>query len=66
MREELYGPEPTDVAIDDAARAVRIAWSDGRTTAYSFGGLRGWCPCAVCQGHVRTWPWSLPFSRGAP
>jgi ATP-binding protein involved in chromosome partitioning len=51
VRDELYGPEPTGVTIDDAARAVRIAWSDGTKTAYSFHGLRGWCPCATCQGH---------------
>lgn len=51
VREELYGPEPAKVTIDDAASQVRIAWSDGATTTYSFRGLRGWCPCAVCQGH---------------
>jgi ATP-binding protein involved in chromosome partitioning len=51
VRDELYGPEPAEVTIDDAARAVRIRWSDGQTTVYSFHGLRGWCPCASCQGH---------------
>ncbi len=51
VRDELYGPEPSTVTIDDAKSEVRIAWSDGRTTSYSFRGLRGWCPCAQCQGH---------------
>ena len=51
VRDELYGPEPKSVTIDEAASAVRIAWSDGKTTSYSFRGLRGWCPCAQCQGH---------------
>lgn len=51
VRDELYGPEPADVAIDEAARKVRIRWSDGQVTTYSFRGLRGWCPCASCQGH---------------
>lgn len=51
LREDLYGPEPTDVKIDDDAKAVTITWTDGKTTTYSFRGLRGWCPCATCQGH---------------
>lgn len=51
VRDELYGPEPAEVHIDENARAVRIRWSDGLETAYSFEGLRGWCPCATCQGH---------------
>ncbi|MFN2425334.1 MAG: P-loop NTPase [Candidatus Binatia bacterium] len=51
IRDELYGPEPADVEIDEAAKAVRIRWSDGQSTQYSFHGLRGWCPCATCQGH---------------
>jgi ATP-binding protein involved in chromosome partitioning len=51
VRDELYGPEPADVTIDAAAKTVRIRWSDGVATSYSFRGLRGWCPCASCQGH---------------
>jgi DUF971 family protein len=30
---------------------VRIAWSDGHLSDYSYAYLRGWCPCAMCQGH---------------
>jgi ATP-binding protein involved in chromosome partitioning len=51
VRDELYGPEPSDVRIDDADKTVRIRWNDGSETSYSFHGLRGWCPCAQCQGH---------------
>jgi Mrp family chromosome partitioning ATPase/DUF971 family protein len=51
VKDELYGPEPADVAIDDATGKVRIRWTDGQVTSYSFRGLRGWCPCASCQGH---------------
>ncbi len=47
----VLGPEPTDVSCDEAAGIVRIAWSDGSNTQYTFSGLRGWCPCAECQGH---------------
>jgi len=52
VRDELYGPEPAEVRIDDASRTVGIGWSDGGSTSYSFRGLRGWCPCASCQGHA--------------
>jgi ATP-binding protein involved in chromosome partitioning len=51
VRDELYGPEPSTVAVDEKSRTVRIGWSDGQATVYSFRGLRGWCPCAQCQGH---------------
>lgn len=30
---------------------VEIDWSDGSTTSYSHRVLRGYCPCANCQGH---------------
>lgn len=48
---DLYGPEPRDVTIEERGGRLTIRWSDGATTAYSFHGLRGWCPCAQCQGH---------------
>jgi DUF971 family protein len=31
--------------------AVRITWSDGHVGEYPYAYLRGWCPCASCQGH---------------
>lgn len=30
---------------------LRIAWSDGHASEYAYDYLRGWCPCAGCQGH---------------
>src|SRR5262245_15349227 len=30
---------------------LRILWDDDRLSDYPFAYLRGWCPCAVCQGH---------------
>jgi ATP-binding protein involved in chromosome partitioning len=50
-RGDLYGPQPDEISHDKNNNAVRIAWSDGVETTYSLGGLRGWCPCASCQGH---------------
>jgi DUF971 family protein len=30
---------------------LSISWSDGHRSDYPYPYLRGWCPCAVCQGH---------------
>jgi DUF971 family protein len=32
-------------------RRLRLTWSDGHSAEYPFDDLRGWCPCAGCQGH---------------
>lgn len=44
-------PQPIEVRRDVAARQVHIDWSDGHRSDYPFAYLRGWCPCAGCQGH---------------
>jgi len=44
-------PHPLEVRRDVAARTVQIDWSDGHRSEYPFAYLRGWCPCAACQGH---------------
>ena len=31
--------------------AVRITWDDGHIGDYPRAYLRGYCPCALCQGH---------------
>ena len=30
---------------------LRLTWSDGHAAEYPYAYLRGWCPCAGCQGH---------------
>ncbi|MBI5504564.1 MAG: P-loop NTPase [Deltaproteobacteria bacterium] len=52
LRADLYGAEPVSIDRDDTAGVVRIHWSDAVVTEYTYAGLRGWCPCAVCQGHA--------------
>jgi DUF971 family protein len=42
---------PTEVHLQSAQRRLVITWSDGRTDTFSLRYLRGWCPCAHCQGH---------------
>jgi DUF971 family protein len=44
-------PRPLEVHNLRDQGLVRIAWSDGRTDDYAYDHLRGWCPCALCQGH---------------
>jgi DUF971 family protein len=42
---------PIEVQRLTEPRLVRIEWSDGHISEYPFAYLRGWCPCAGCQGH---------------
>jgi ATP-binding protein involved in chromosome partitioning len=44
-------PEPIEIEDDKRAGVIRIRWSDDVVTEYDPSGLRGWCPCAQCQGH---------------
>ena len=43
---------PTEVRKLADARVVRVTWSDGHLSEYPWAYLRGWCPCAACQGHA--------------
>ena len=43
---------PTTIHLHEAERVLEITWDDGRVSRYSLTFLRGWCPCAVCQGHL--------------
>jgi ATP-binding protein involved in chromosome partitioning len=51
IQESGRAPEPAAIRSDAEARSLAIMWSDGSETAYRWEGLRGWCPCAQCQGH---------------
>ena len=42
---------PVEIRRLADARVLRIEWSDGHVSEYPFAYLRGWCPCAGCQGH---------------
>ncbi len=45
---------PTGVKAPHGARVMEIAWQDGRTSRFPHDLLRGYCPCAGCQGHSGT------------
>lgn len=52
---QLPVAEPVGVEIAETARTFIIHWADGHTSRYPFWYLRGYCPCAVCQGHDGGW-----------
>jgi DUF971 family protein len=49
----MTSPElrPTSVKAPHGARVLELTWADGRRCAYPHEILRGYCPCAGCQGH---------------
>lgn len=54
---------PVDIHLDSSSGTLAIRWSDDRTSRFALKFLRGWCPCAVCQGHFAaemTWQGSAP------
>lgn len=42
----------TEVRRRPEAKRLRLTWSDGHSAEYDYAYLRGYCPCAVCQGHA--------------
>jgi DUF971 family protein len=44
-------PFPVEARRLPAERQLRLTWSDGHVGSYEYDRLRGWCPCAMCQGH---------------
>ena len=45
---------PTGVKAPHGARIFEVTWADGHKCAYPHEILRGYCPCAGCQGHGGT------------
>ena len=44
-------PNPILVTPVAEENLLRILWDDDSLSDYPFAYLRGWCPCAACQGH---------------
>lgn len=54
---------PVEIHLQTAAGTLQIRWSDHRVSIFALRFLRGWCPCAVCQGHfakTMTWQGDAP------
>ncbi len=45
---------PTGVKAPHGARVMEISWADGHVSVLPHDILRGYCPCAHCQGHGAT------------
>jgi len=43
--------KPKGVRAPHGARDLEITWGDGKKIIYPHEILRGFCPCAGCQGH---------------
>lgn len=43
------------------ARVSEIDWADGHVGVYPHDVLRGFCPCAGCQGHSGTIKYTNPI-----
>jgi DUF971 family protein len=43
--------KPVTVRSPRGARTTEIDWADGHRGMYPHAILRGYCPCAGCQGH---------------
>ena len=44
-------PHPTQIRFDEDQKLLTITFSDGAEHEYRTAVLRGYCPCAHCQGH---------------
>ncbi len=42
---------PIEVRAPRGARSMQIVFEDGHEALYPHEVLRGFCPCATCQGH---------------
>jgi DUF971 family protein len=42
---------PIEVRAPRGARTMEISFEDGHEAVYPHELLRGYCPCATCQGH---------------
>lgn len=56
---------PVEVRAPLGARLLEIVWDDGNTTFFRHEVLRGFCPCAVCQGHEGAINWVQPQGDAA-
>lgn len=51
-------PVPVELRAPRGAHVLEIVWSDGSTSTFTHRLLRGFCPCAYCQGHQGPIRWA--------
>jgi len=42
---------PDEVRLLEQTAELHITWDDGHVSPFTLAYIRGWCPCAACQGH---------------
>ena len=47
----MQSHRPTEIRRLPESRRLRVTWADGHRAEYDYDYLRGYCPCAGCQGH---------------
>ena len=45
-------PVPVEVRRLRDEKRLRVTWDDGAVTEIDYRTVRGYCPCAGCQGHL--------------
>ena len=61
-----WHPHPTEIHFIEDEKILRITFSDDEQFDYDTRTLRGYCPCAMCQGHgSRPHVWNEPASEAA-
>lgn len=50
--------EPVEMRAPRGATTLEITWSDGARSVLRHALLRGFCPCAHCQGHQGPIHWA--------
>lgn len=58
MTEPTDAPLPVEIRAPRGAVVFEVLWSDGATSTFSHRLLRGFCPCAYCQGHQGPIRWA--------
>lgn len=53
-------PRPTKIRAPHGATIFELSWADGHVCKLPHAILRGYCPCAGCQGHAG----NIAFQRG--
>lgn len=56
--------EPVELRAPRGATALEITWADGAVTRHPHVLLRGFCPCAHCQGHQGPIGWAAEAPDG--
>jgi len=60
-----WTPHPTEIRYVSDEDALHVTFSDGMERDYPTAFLRGFCPCAHCQGHGNGPPKYVPPATDA-